>query len=271
MLCGTEVKPGTFERRAQEADSYLRDAATPTIIPAPKPVAAPSAAVVDARSAHAAAQDRVTVLATQASAWNRAKAARENAATMEQTADAWGRLREALDQAIAELLTGAVSTFVEMVQSYLHEGYRFFLQMQDGARDLPVWGLERNGVQHTSISDGEAILVSLAMAMAMNPVGTGLRIFCPEDRALDAEALSAALLALSSAPFQVILMTVVEPSSIPEGWTVIRTGLGEHQELGVPAVAAPPPAGQKRRRAEPVAVEAPAPPPSSTHRAIMDD
>ena len=45
-----------------------------------------------------------------------------------------------------------------------------------------------------------------------------------EDRGWDPDTLADEMAALSGAPHQVILMSTVYPSTVPEGWTVIEVG-----------------------------------------------
>lgn len=120
--------------------------------------------------------------------------------------------------AISTLLKAKAAQFVSQVQSYMPEGEEFGLDLDAGRI-----GLVRDGRLYSAASGGEWAIIVAAVASAMTRNSDTLSVIVPEDRALGAEDLTDVMRAFSRVPGQVILTATVEPTELPNGWTIIRT------------------------------------------------
>lgn len=241
----------------------------PVEVPPSLGSATPTVGLGQAQESARGEQERLQRLKLARAEWDAAARAKDDVVRARLDGDAWKALRSELDKVIAELLDRSVAAFVSSVQRYLPATDVFFLDVRDGCR----WGLMRNGAQHPVLCGAESARVCLALALATAGEEPGLKILVPEDRALDPQTLGAMMRALESAPFQVILLSVVEPADHDgAGWTIIRTQTGAHQALGVPEVRTSErkPRARAKRAAQPQPVPG-APPSSATLAAIMGD
>lgn len=145
----------------------------------------------------------------------------------------WGQLGDAIVDAIRTLLEQTAAGFCERVQKFLPatdaqgRGMQFGLKLTEGDREVFQFGLVRDGVLHTAVSEVERIAILLAMACAMTPSASGLRVLTVPDRAWDPRTLSDVMAALSHAPCQVILTSTVKPAGrVLAGWTLIDLDAG---------------------------------------------
>lgn len=192
-----------------------------------------------ARARAADFEQRVIALERTAATWEQARRSRDIAAERKDQAAKWAALADACKTAVGELMDLSTKAFVSKVQKHLPAEKHFALQLRDGDREVCRYGFtSREGWNPTerswlpdahvdiALSGGEWALLSAALAAAYvegSPEGA-LHVIIPEDRSWDRNALTEVLTALSSAPAQVIVATTTEPSCIPAGWTLIRTG-----------------------------------------------
>src|SRR6266852_986332 len=135
------------------------------------------------------------------------------------TSQGWGELSAAATDVVSVLMRQGVDEFVKRVQQHLPKSDKFGLRLTE---TLCEYGLEHDGVLHTALSGSENVRVLVALATACLRPDAFPGVIIPEDRAWDSQTLSLALEAFSTVEAQVILTSTVEPTSVPEGWTVIR-------------------------------------------------
>lgn len=152
--------------------------------------------------------------------------------------------REAKDaKAQAERVSDAIETVVLRAESALEARLRAAfgndkdatdggpsVQLRDGKREVCQVGVRRRGVLHTELSGAEWARMALAFA-GVRKSASPVRIVALPDKALDVASLDRVLKAAeailsSGAATQVIVQSVIEPSTLPEGWTVVRTAKG---------------------------------------------
>ena len=177
----------------------------------------------DATKALDEADRKLTDLKVVADAWASAKKAEGTAQEKEREAEDWKAFKSACEDAIGIVLSQAVKSFVEKVQSNLPPTDAFDLRLIDGDREVVQFGLVREGHLHTALSGAEWARVVAAMAEACV---TGDKYACliPEERAFDPETLTDVLAAFGNTRHQVFLASPVMPSSVPAGWTVVERG-----------------------------------------------
>jgi len=175
-------------------------------------------------------------------AWASAKKAQENGLESKRGGTEWADLAVECARVIAELLDQNVSTFIQRVQALLPPSDVFGLELRDGESSICRFGLYEGvgkaRTLHTALSGVEWARVMAAIALAIVAPGK-LAVVVPEDRAFDPGNLTAVLQAFSKAPCQVILATPIEPSTVPEGWLVIRTDAKVAAAVAVESKPAP--------------------------------
>lgn len=181
----------------------------------------PDVTVEDAKQQLDAAEEALLTLQTRANAWDTARKAQATANDAERQSAEWSKLKDALELAVAALLTQALSSFIDKVQRKLPKGDVFDLRLRDGDREVVQFGLVRDGYLHTALSGAEWARVVAAMASACVPDGKYACVI-PEERAFDAVTLGDVMRALGSSPHQVILTSPVTPHAPPKGWTIIE-------------------------------------------------
>jgi hypothetical protein len=199
------------------------------------------------------AQRKVDELRTTRAGWTASKRSEEQALAAELAATEWGQLADALAVALGKLVEKAREAFRVRVQKYLPREDLFGLDLLDGEREILRVGLLRPSgdrmVLHAALSGAEWARVTAAIALATAPTEGPCGV-CPEERAFDPETLSDVLAAFDAAigtdenAPQLFVTSPVEPTKIPPGWTVIRTGDGEKITPADP----PEPAGGKKTR-----------------------
>lgn len=162
------------------------------------------------------AENNLGLLRATAESWNSARRARDEAADFVIKANAWKAVGEACDEVIQDLVSSSLSTFVHRVQQFLPNTDVFQIELEPFR-----FGLRRNNVLHVALSGAEWVRVLCAIGAALVKPGQ-LSILFPEERAFDPQTLTQTLLALTQSDGQVVLTSTIEPSSVPDGWTVIR-------------------------------------------------
>ncbi len=175
--------------------------------------------IEDARKALQQASERLRELSTAYRGWEAANASRGAALEQARTSQGWGELSAAASEVVSLLMRQGVDDFVARVQKHLPASDKFGLRLTE---TLCEYGLEHDGILHTALSGSENVRVLVALATACLRPDAFPGVIIPEDRAWDSQTLSLALEAFSTVEAQVILTSTVEPTSVPEGWTVIR-------------------------------------------------
>ena len=121
--------------------------------------------------------------------------------------------------ACKKLLTKCVAAFSEKVSEFLPEGDVFELRT-DAKGEKCTFGLVRNKKHLTALSGAEWIRVVLAISCVTSDE-EAFNIFIPRERAIDNENLKLMMEALSEAPGQVILTSLVPLEEYPPGWMII--------------------------------------------------
>ena len=129
--------------------------------------------------------------------------------------------------ACKKLLTECVSAFSEKVSSFLPDGDTFELKT-DSKGEKCTFGLVRNKKHLTALSGAEWIRVVLAISCVISDENE-FNVFIPRERAIDNKNLRMMMDALSEAPGQVILTSLVPLEEYPPGWMIIDLETGEKQ------------------------------------------
>jgi hypothetical protein len=177
--------------------------------------------VAEARELCAVALGKVTSMQRAFDSWDSVSRIRTDAQEAEEERDEAARLRDACQTAADELLAASLEEFAAKVQKYLPDTDTFAMRLHEGKREVFQLGLLRAGVIHTALSGAEWAEVTAAVAAALAD-GNALTVIIPEERAMDPKTLRAVMTALTKAPGQVVLTSVVKPfRGTPAGWTVV--------------------------------------------------
>lgn len=162
--------------------------------------------------------------------WAVASRARDGVGEAKKNAKDWEDLAEACVGAVSALLDGSVGAFVSRVQACLPGTDRFSLTLRDGERAVFQFGLLKEQVLHTAMSGAEWSRVTAALAGACAPPPKQVSVVIPEERAFDPMMLAEVLGAFGHLDSQVLITSPIRPFSVPEGWTLIDTATGGHQQ-----------------------------------------
>jgi energy-coupling factor transporter ATP-binding protein EcfA2 len=155
--------------------------------------------------------------------WETLAKQRESIGVLEKNKEAWHTLAEHLTAKVAELVDARASAFEAKVQARLPSNLTFRLKLKDGKRNVCHMGLESEGGLRTALSGYEQAVVLAAIADACAGDQPYHLITVP-DRQMDSKSLAAALLAMKDMAGQVVVTSTVEPTVVPPGWTVVKTG-----------------------------------------------
>jgi energy-coupling factor transporter ATP-binding protein EcfA2 len=214
--------------------------------------------------------------------WETVRSARVAVAAHKENADWWSKYADDLESVAWELLDTGVGIFRERVQRYMPPDRRFSLVLHDKTsdgkpRDVCRIGLERDGNVNLVLSGAEEAMVWLAMTVAIldlmpEPPAFALLVV-PSEKAWHPEDLSSVMRALSSVPYQILLLSTTPPKRAFKDWTVLDLADFEPVDDTIPVVEfeegsgekppffkgiSPEPAEpeKKRRKPSPKAVEA---------------
>lgn len=188
----------------------------------------------DARSWQSNAERALRDLELVSESWRAVERARENQVNLEQDLAGWKQLKESCNDTIGKLLDTRVADLEEKVNKRLPPTDRFVVQLRDGAREVFKLGLKRpDGRIDTALCGAEWVRVLTALSDAVAPAD-GLSVLVMDDRDWHPDELAATLTALGAAESQVIVQATKEPTTVPPGWLVIHTELGEHRMLPGP-------------------------------------
>ena len=207
------------------------------------PARAPRLSLPDARRC-------LAELHTCRAGWEAHRRGEERAILAEREATEWTQLAVILSRTLGQLVERGRRAFEASAQAFLPTGDVFGLDLEEqpagdasaSPRAVARVGLRRTlgaeghsesrTVLHSALSGAEWARVTAAIALAALPPAPAPAIVVPEERAFDPETLSAVLAALGrglagmpadEAP-QLLVTSPVEPSAVPDGWTVIRLG-----------------------------------------------
>jgi len=151
---------------------------------------------------------------TARKAWSNAEAARKEVAQLRAKADLLTSSAKSLSSVGKDLLCKAKVGLEDKISAFLPEGESVEIDLTNARI-----GMSRDGGIHSALSGAEWSRVLLAIASALSNSST-LNVLIPQDRAWDKDTLESTMQALSSSPFQVVVMSTVKPALI-EGWTLI--------------------------------------------------
>lgn len=151
---------------------------------------------------------------TARKAWLNAEAARKEVAQLRAKADLLTSSAKSLSSVGKDLLCKAKVGLEHKISAFLPEGESVEIDLTNARI-----GMARDGEIHSALSGAEWSRVLLAIASALSNSST-LNVLIPQDRAWDKDTLEFTMQALSSSPFQVVVMSTVKPDPI-EGWTLI--------------------------------------------------
>lgn len=140
----------------------------------------------------------------------------------------WKAWRDALNSAHGILLSRGVASFEQHVQRYMPAQYTFrlILEKPQGAATFR-FGLETDGDKHIIVSGAQRALILFALAATcLDRLPQEDRPQMPilmldEERAIDGEHLTMLMQALSAAPYQVVVTSIVGPVKAVDGWQVL--------------------------------------------------
>lgn len=153
--------------------------------------------------------------------WQQVESLRQEVRVDRAMADLWVSLARTWEEEGAKMIRTRKAEFEKQVSAWLPQGERFLVDATSGRVGLghvlspsQIW---------TSLSGAETVKVFLAMLAAEADSST-LSVLEHDDISWDPNTLENVMLALTNAPTQVILMSAVPPSRIPEGWHVVQLG-----------------------------------------------
>jgi hypothetical protein len=199
-------------------------------------LAPPGVTLEQARAALTAAQTHEVALRELNAKYEAAHKSMSLAQEEKTSHDEWKNISNDLGKLVKRFLADGLEAFKARVNHYMPMGHLFGMDVKEKTVEV---GLLADpfapGGLRTALSEGEKVFVSLAIAAALSEGYKGLVILVPEDRAFAPEVLREVMTALSRAPFQVLMAHPIPPDVLPEGWTIIDTGKGEHRSLSTPA------------------------------------
>ena len=146
--------------------------------------------------------------------WTNAFASKRELFELRAKADAYANAAKALETTGKEVIARCKVKFEQEVTAFLPAGEAFEADL-DSAR----FGLRRDNQIHSALSGAEWTRVLLALAASRVKDST-LCVLAPEDRAWSGRQLTQVMLALATAPTQIILMSTVKPDPTP-GWVIL--------------------------------------------------
>ena len=217
-LTRAETLAETAKAEAQRAVTAYQTAAAAA---SAAPASPASGSTAERAMALREAETTLRELEQARGAWANVRAAKAQARDASARQRLYSDLRDEIEGAIKALLERSRAAFVARVQSFLPESDRFDLVLDADGKEVCRFGFVRGEHLHTALSGAEWARLTLALAAATT-ADQSLAVLTPEDRAFDADTLTAVMRGLSSAPGQVILCSPVAPAGrTPKGWTVI--------------------------------------------------
>lgn len=142
----------------------------------------------------------------------------EAVGTLASEATKYKALADAAKTAVAKLVDANLALFRQSVQAYLGGADKFHFEV---GKNTIQFGLLRGDKLVTSLSGAEWARVLTAISCAC--AHSELPVVIPEERMWDRQTLRDTMVALTSAPCQVILTSTEKPAGrSPRGWTVIE-------------------------------------------------
>jgi DNA repair exonuclease SbcCD ATPase subunit len=142
---------------------------------------------------------------------------KESAESFKKKVEMAKKLEVAINGIHEKFASNSTSVFMNSVQSYLPSKYKFAIEISD---DVHI-GFEKDGVIHEALSGAEWATMIMAMSAACAD-STIFNVLTPEERAYDPTTLYNVMESLRTCTFQVVLTSTVQPSQIPEGWTIVE-------------------------------------------------
>jgi hypothetical protein len=147
-------------------------------------------------------------------AWQNAKAERVVSANDKVLAANLKTARASLEEAAKTLVDERKRVFTEKVGQYLHHE-TLGVDLASGRL-----GFIRDGALHTGLSGAERSEMLLALGSAVADPSTP-SLLVPEDRGWSSDKLTEVMTALSACPVQVVLVSTVHPTEVPDEWTIV--------------------------------------------------
>lgn len=151
--------------------------------------------------------------------WRQAEALRQEIRSDRALADIWVGLARTWEEEGASLLNRRKVQFESQVSAWLPLGELFFVDPASGRIGL-AYTLDAGSIW-TALSGAETVKVLLAI-LASEADDSTLTILEHADISWHPDTLASVMGALTEAPAQVILMSTVPPTYVPEGWLVVN-------------------------------------------------
>lgn len=164
--------------------------------------------------------------------WKKVNEARQQQIIAKREAKEAAELSEECQKVADQLINAGRAGFVARVQKYLPASDNFDLILQEGKREVCIFGFRRGTMIQSALSGAEWARLTIALAAAVldaaPPTENSIAILTPEERAFDARTLAAVMRALVHAPGQVILTSPLaprkedQPELIAAGWKILK-------------------------------------------------
>ena len=164
--------------------------------------------------------------------WKKVNEARQQQIIAKRESKEAAELSEECQKVADQLINAGRAGFVARVQKYLPASDNFDLILQEGKREVCIFGFRRGTMIQSALSGAEWARLTIALAAAVldaaPPTENSIAILTPEERAFDARTLAAVMRALVHAPGQVILTSPLaprkedQPELIAAGWKILK-------------------------------------------------
>lgn len=164
--------------------------------------------------------------------WKKVNEARQQQIIAKRESKEAAELSEECQKVADQLINAGRAGFVARVQKYLPASDNFDLILQEGKREVCIFGFRRGTMIQSALSGAEWARLTIALAAAVldaaPPTENSIAILTPEERAFDARTLAAVMRALVNAPGQVILTSPLaprkedQPELIAAGWKILK-------------------------------------------------
>jgi len=164
--------------------------------------------------------------------WDKVQEARQQSVVAKREAKEAEELSGECQKVADQLINAGRAGFVARVQKFLPPTDVFDLILQEGKREVCIFGFRRGTMIQSALSGAEWARLTIALAAAVldakPPAANTIAVLTPEERAFDSRTLAAVMRALVNAPGQVILTSPLapkkedQPALVESGWTILK-------------------------------------------------
>jgi ribosome-associated protein YbcJ (S4-like RNA binding protein) len=164
--------------------------------------------------------------------WDKVQEARQQSVVAKRESKDAEELSSECQKVADQLINAGRAGFVARVQKFLPPTDVFDLILQEGKREVCIFGFRRGTMIQSALSGAEWARLTIALAAAVldakPPTANTIAVLTPEERAFDSRTLAAVMRALVNAPGQVILTSPLapkkedQPALVESGWTILK-------------------------------------------------